>query len=126
MFREFQHRVLKAAAGAGSVWTLNQGDGTLTRIDVQSRRATMTTALRTPGHGGDIAFGHGVVWTTMVKVPLSATDAETGRLLCQWTGPGGDALGLGPNAIWLTSHAAGDLYRFDLEDVLHHCTRSGH
>ncbi len=49
------------AAGAGSVWTLNQGDGTLTRIDVQSRRAAGTTALRTPGHGGDIAFGHGVV-----------------------------------------------------------------
>src|SRR5262249_33551326 len=70
-------------AGEGSVWTLNQGDGTLTRIDVQSRRASGTVALGTPGHGGDIKVGQGIVWTTMVKMPLSATDGKTGKILCQ-------------------------------------------
>src|SRR6185437_12316057 len=54
-------------AGAGSVWTLNQGDGTLTRISTQSKRAAGTSSLRTPGHGGDIKFAHGIVWTTMLK-----------------------------------------------------------
>ena len=109
------------SAGAGSVWTLNQGDGTLTRIDVHSRTARGTTALGTPGHGGDISFGGGVVWTTMDKVPLSATDGSTGKLLCQWAGPGGDSLGVTPAAIWLTDYDAGDLYRFEIADTLRHC-----
>jgi virginiamycin B lyase len=111
-------------AGAGSVWTLNQGDGTLTRIDARSRKPTGATALRTPGHGGDIAFMHATVWTTITKVPLSATDGLTGTLECQWTGPGGDALGLSRDAIWLTSYDAGDVYRFDLESVLRRCIGS--
>src|SRR5581483_9602062 len=51
-------------AGGGSVWTLNQGDGSLTRIDTQTRRVIQTTMLGTPGHGGDITFGAGMVWTT--------------------------------------------------------------
>jgi virginiamycin B lyase len=109
------------AGGAGFIWTLNQGDGTLTRIDTQSRKAVGTTPLWTPGHGGDITFGHDIVWTSMVKVPLSATDGKTGKLLCQWAGPGGDALGVSGDSIWLTDYAAGDLYRFDLDDALRHC-----
>jgi len=108
-------------AGAQSIWTLNQGDGTLTRIDVRSRKATGTTALRTPGQGGDIAFEDGVIWTSMVKTPLSATDAKTGKLLCQWTGPGGDALGVSRDALWLTHYDAGEVYRFDLADALRRC-----
>lgn len=108
-------------AGAGSVWTLNQGDGTLTRIDAHSKREVGMTRLRTPGPGGDVAFGHGIVWTTMAKVPLSATDGNTGRVLCQWTGPGGDSLGVSRDAVWLTDYDAGDVYRFDLDDVLRHC-----
>jgi len=111
------------AGGAGSVWTLNQGNGTLTHIDVQSKKAVGTTPLRTPGHGGDITFGHGIVWTTMVKVPLSATDGLTGKVLCQWTGPGGDSLGVSDDAIWLTDDEAGDIYRFDLDAALRHCAR---
>lgn len=108
-------------AGPGSVWTLNQGDGTLTRINTLSKRAAGSISLRTPGHGGDIKVAHGIVWTTMAKVPLSATDASTGQVLCQWVGPGGDSLGVSSDAIWLTDYDAGDVYRFDLEDVLAHC-----
>jgi virginiamycin B lyase len=108
-------------AGNGSVWTLNQGDGSLTRIDVQSRHALGTTPLRTPGHGGDIKVAHGIVWTTMEKVPLSATDGSTGKVLCQWVGPGGDSLSVSRDAIWLTDYSAGDVYRFELEEVLRHC-----
>jgi virginiamycin B lyase len=112
-------------AGQGSVWTLNQGDGTLTRINAQSKRADGAVSLRTPGHGGDIKLAHGIVWTTMVKVPLSATDATTGRVLCQWFGPGGDSLGVSREAIWLTDYAGGDVYRYELKDVLAHCPAIG-
>ena len=106
------------ATGAGAVWTLNQGDGSLTRIDAGSRKAAWTTALGTPGHGGDIAFGAGVVWTTMAGVPLTATDAVTGRVRRQWVGPGGDSLAVGRDAIWLTDYHAGTIARIRLKDAL--------
>ena len=61
------------AAGAGAVWTLNQGDGSLTRVDAGTN-ATHTIGLGTPGNGGDISFGGGMIWTTMPKVPLSMAD----------------------------------------------------
>jgi virginiamycin B lyase len=112
-------RFLTACAGA--VWTLNQGDGSLTRIDVRTRQATKTIALGTPGHGGDISFGAGMVWTSAIKVPLSVIDAASASLLCQWAGPGGDALGIGHGAIWLTDYRAGTIARIELADALAHC-----
>ena len=108
------------AAGAGAIWTLNQGDGTLTRIDTHGKQAA-TIPLQTPGHGGDIAFSQGKVWTTMAKTPLSLVDAATLRLLCQWTGPGGDSLGIGHGAIWLTDYHAGTVSRIAIKDALAHC-----
>ncbi|MDP9011047.1 MAG: PQQ-binding-like beta-propeller repeat protein [Pseudomonadota bacterium] len=108
-------------AGAGAVWTLNQGDGTLTRVDMVSRQATKTIDLGTPGPGGDISFNKGMVWTTMPKVPLSAVDTASGSLLCRWTGPGGDSLGIGHGAIWLTDYHAGTISRIGLDDALARC-----
>lgn len=111
-------------AGAGSIWTLNQGDGSLTRIDAQNQQVTANIPLGTPGHGGDINFGAGMVWTTVDKVPLSEIDARTSSLLCQWTGPGGDSLGIGNGAIWLTDYHAGTVSRIELSDALAHCNSS--
>jgi virginiamycin B lyase len=108
-------------AGAGSLWTFNQGDGSLTRIDLSTRQPTATIALGTAGNGGDINFGAGVVWTTMPKVPLSAVSAATGEVRCQWVGPGGDSLGIGHDAIWLTDYHAGTVSRLQLQDALRHC-----
>jgi virginiamycin B lyase len=115
-------RFLTAAAGA--IWTLNQGDGTLTRVDTQTQRTT-TLALGTPGHGGDISFSADRVWTTMPKIPLSAIDTKSKSLQCRWAGPGGDSLAIRHDSIWLTDYHAGNISRFSLKDVLRHCN-SGH
>jgi virginiamycin B lyase len=109
--------------GAGAVWTLNQGDGTVTRVDSANRR-TATISLGTPGRGGDIAFSNGKIWTSMAKVPLSLIDARPSRLLCQWVGPGGDALNIGHGSLWLTDYHAGTLSRIAIKDVLAHCSDS--
>jgi virginiamycin B lyase len=109
--------------GAGAVWTLNQGDGTLTRVDSLNRQ-TATISLGTPGHGGDIAFGDGKIWTSMPKVPVSLIDAGLNRLLCQWVGPGGDALNIGHGSVWLTDYHAGTIERIAIKDVLAHCPDS--
>jgi len=108
-------------SGAGALWTLNQGDGSLTRIDTQTRRVMETTALGTPGQGGDITFGGGMVWTTIAKTPLTVVDGNTGLALCQWTGSGGDSLGIGHGAIWLTNYDAGTISRFEMDRALRHC-----
>ena len=107
-------------AGGNAVWTLNQGDGSLTRIDARTH-SIKTIGLATPGHGGDISFGAGMIWTTVAGVPLSATDATTVALRCRWTGPGGDSLGIGHDAIWLTDYHAGTISRIKLEDALARC-----
>jgi virginiamycin B lyase len=108
-------------AGGGAIWTLNQGDGSVTRIDTGAKRATITTALGIPGKGGDIGFGGGMIWATVAKVPLSLVAGASGALLCQWVGPGGDSLGIGHGAIWLTDYHAGTISRIDLEEAILHC-----
>jgi virginiamycin B lyase len=109
-------------AGAGAIWTLDQGDGTVTRVDVRTGHAS-SIALGTPGHGGDIAFSAGRVWTTMPKMPLSVIDAAGGKLICQWAGPGGDSLGEGHSAIWLTDYHAGTVSRIPIKEFPAHCLR---
>jgi virginiamycin B lyase len=109
-------------ASGDAVWTLNQGDGSLTRIDARNH-STKTIGLGTPGHGGDISFGGGMIWTTMAKVPLSAIDASAVSLRCHWTGPGGDSLGVGHGAIWLTDYHAGTISRIGLEETLARCRK---
>jgi len=104
--------------GGDSIWTLNQGDGSVTQIDMPTRRATGSVALGTPGHGGDIAFGARMVWTTMIGTPLTAIDPTTGAVVRQWIGPGGDSLAFGHEALWLTDYHKGTIARFRTQDAI--------
>jgi streptogramin lyase len=115
-----------ATAGGGAVWTLNQGDGSVTRVSTGAPAVAMTVALGIPGPGGDIAYGAGRVWATVVKVPLSVIDPVTSTLLCQWTGPGGDSLSISQDAIWLTDFGAGTVSRFNLNDTVARCEGALH
>lgn len=106
------------SAGADAVWTLNQGDGTLTRVDVRRHSAGSPIALGTPGHGGDIAYRDGWVWTTMGNYPLTVTNAKTGVVRRQWIGKGGDSMGVGPKDIWLTDYTGGTITRYAIAEAL--------
>ena len=44
-------------AGGGSIWTLNQGDGSATRVDEKSRKVLASIQVGIPGTGGDIGYG---------------------------------------------------------------------
>jgi len=98
-------------AGSGSIWTLNQGDGTITRVDMRTRQAVATIAAGIPGHGGEITFGAGSVWATMIDVPLTQISPATNMVVHQWTGPGGDAVRFGHDSLWLTHLRGGVLWR---------------
>ena len=104
-------------AGGGSIWTLNQGDGTVTRIDEKSFEVVATIHAGIPGQGGDIAYGDGSIWATVFGTPLTRIDAESNRLLRQWTGAGGDSLRVGFDSIWITDYRNGLLLRIPLEEA---------
>ena len=54
----------------------------------------------------------------MAGTPLTAIDASTGTLYRQWTGPGGDSLGIGHDSIWLTDYHQGTITRLRISDAL--------
>jgi virginiamycin B lyase len=105
--------------GAGSVWTLNQGDGSVSRIDPGTNQVIATIKAEIPGTGGDIAFGEGFVWLTAlgnpVGRPLTKIDPTTNKVVAQFVGRGGDALRVGKGAIWMCSFFLEQVWRVSLE-----------
>jgi len=102
-------------SGAGSVWTLNQGEGTVSRVDTNTRRLTATISVGIPGVGGDICYGADSVWTAKFGIPLTRIDAKTNKVSRQWVGRGGDALRFAHNSVWLTDYHRGLLWRIPFE-----------
>jgi virginiamycin B lyase len=104
--------------GGDSVWTLNQGDSTVSRADVKSRKLIATIQVGIPGPGGDIGYGAGSVWPTVLGVPLTRLDATTNQVVRQWVGAGGDSLRYGFDSIWITDYKKGLLSRIPMQQVL--------
>jgi streptogramin lyase len=107
-------------AGGGFVWTLNQGDGTISKIDEKNEKVTETVGAGIPGTGGDIDFGADSVWTSVFGVPLTRIDAKIDKVSKQWVGPGGDSLRLGFDSIWITDYKKGLLLRIPIAEILQH------
>jgi streptogramin lyase len=97
--------------GSGSVWTLNQGDGTISRVDEKTRKLVATIPLGIPGFGGDIAYGAESVWTSVFSVPLTRINSTSNHVMKQWIGEGGDSLRVGFGSIWVTDYKKGLLLR---------------
>lgn len=104
-------------AGDGSIWTVNQGDGTVTRVDENTRRVVATIRAGVPGDGVDISYGGGAIWVTHFDLPLTQIDTTLNRAIHQWIGPGGDAVRFGHGSIWLTDYHHGLLWRFPADQI---------
>jgi virginiamycin B lyase len=102
-----------ATAGEGSIWTLNQGDGSVSRIDVRTRKPITDIQLGIPGAGGEIAYGEGYVWVTIMQVPLTQIDPNTNKVVKQWFGEGGDAVRVGHGSLWLSNGRQQNVWRID-------------
>ncbi|MGE0445075.1 MAG: hypothetical protein AB7P99_07585 [Vicinamibacterales bacterium] len=99
--------------GGGAIWTLNQGDGTVSRVDVKTRKLVTNIEVGVPGGGGEIAYGEGFVWVTVFEVPLTQIDPETNRVVKQWFGLGGDAVRVGHGSVWLSNIRQENVWRID-------------
>ncbi len=104
-------------AGARAVWVLLQGTGEVVRIDARTRQVTARIAAGLKGNGGDISFGAGHVWPTLMSAPLTRIEVGGNRIERQWVGPGGDSLAWAFGAIWLTDYKAGTIARYPAETV---------
>jgi streptogramin lyase len=104
-------------SGGGSIWTLNQGDGTVSRISIKRRRVMATIKAGIPGLGGEICFGGGSLWLTVFDIPVTRIDPQTNRVQRQWTGPGGDSVRYGRGSLWLTDYKRGLLWRIPLRNL---------
>jgi virginiamycin B lyase len=105
-------------AGAGSIWTLNQGDGTISRVDWKNRKVIATIQVGIPGTGGEIGYGADSVWPTVFGVPLTRIDAATNRVMKQWIGKGGDSHRFGFDSLWITDYKKGVLSRIAIQERL--------
>ena len=99
--------------GGGSVWTLNQGDGSVSRIDPKTNKVVATIEAGIPGEGGEIAAGEGSVWATIFGIPITRIDPSTNKVVQQFVGPGGDAIRVGRGFIWLSNLQQGNVWRLD-------------
>jgi DNA-binding beta-propeller fold protein YncE len=106
-----------ATSGAGAVWTLNQGDGTLSRVDTRSAKVVAVIPAGLAGYGGEIAFGFGSVWVTMMRIPVTRIDAATNLVVRQWHGAGGDSIRAGLGSIWLTDLKGGLVWRISPDQL---------
>ena len=97
---------------------MNQGDGTVTRVDEKSRKVTATITVGIPGSGGDIGYGGNSVWTTVFGVPLSRIDASTNKVVRKWIGKGGDSLRWGFDSVWITDYKRGLVLRMPKKQLI--------
>jgi streptogramin lyase len=98
------------AAGEGTLWTLDQGDGSISKIDMKRKELVAVIPADIPGGGGDISYGAGAVWATVIGVPLTRLGVPCNEL-AQWLGRGGDEIRFGDGAIWLTDYHNGRIFR---------------
>ena len=98
-------------AGEGSIWVLLQSDGSVTRVDAKAVYAWANIPAGIPGHGGEICYGDGAIWATVIDIPLTKIDAKSGHVVKQWVGAGGDSVRYGHGSLWLTDLKHGKMLR---------------
>jgi YVTN family beta-propeller protein len=102
-----------AAVGAGSVWVANQRDGTVSRVDADTRH---TTTIDVGGDPSSLAFGAGSLWVASAqRRGVSQINPETNRVLTTihvGNTPRGVAVASG--AVWVASTVDGTVTRIDL------------
>ena len=84
---------------------LNQGDGTVQRIDGKTGSVVATIETVTGYRGGDdIVVGGGYVWVTLKgNLPVLQIDPKTNTLVRIFKGFGmGDAIRYGADSLWVS------------------------
>ena len=102
-----------AAVGAGSVWVANAHDGTVSRVDADTRQVAQ---IEVGGDPSSLAFGGGSLWVTSAEGRgVVQIDPDTNRVLR--TIPVGNAprgIAVASGAVWVATAVDGMVTRIDL------------
>jgi len=90
--------------GFGAAWVMNQGDGSVTRVDAASGDAETIPVTGVPIGGGDLTVGAGAVWLRTDSSVLRI-DPGTRRVthLIELP-PGSGSVAAVPGSLWITNH----------------------
>ena len=99
--------------GHGAVWVMNQGDGSVTRIDPERDRAEVTIAASDTGiSGGDIASGAQGVWLHAQVVAGILIDPQSNEVTHRvGIGLGSGGIAEASDNLWITAHDRFAIYR---------------
>ena len=75
-------------------------------MNATTGKRTALIAAGIPGHGGEITFGDGAVWATVLDYPITRIDPATNTVSGQWHGEGGDSIRIGHGSLWLSNRGA--------------------
>jgi virginiamycin B lyase len=90
--------------GFGAAWVMNQGDGSVTRVDAESGEAEAIPVTGLRIGGGDLTVGAGGVWLRTDTAVLRI-DPGTRRVthLIDLP-PGSGSVAAVPGSLWITNH----------------------
>lgn len=107
------NRPSAVAAGGGFIWVASEEDGTLSRINPETRAVQ---SVRVGPSAADVAYGEGSVWVTnseerrVVQIdPVTLTELQT---FIVGNGPG--PIAVGEQAVWVANTIDGTVSRIDL------------
>jgi virginiamycin B lyase len=101
----------------GALWTLNQADGTVTRIDPRSGR-TATHDVELHGSGGALAAHGRWLWARGSEKLLTRLDERSGQVVERYGPAVGDgAVVVGFGAVWVSAPGIRTLWRLPLDRV---------
>ena len=101
--------------GEGSVWVMNQLDGTVSRVDPQTDKVTATIDVGDEIYGGDIAAGGGSVWVRGGPALLARIDPARDLVIERYSPhPGSGSVAADDDAVWVSAHDVATIWRLPL------------
>ena len=98
--------------GGGSIWTLNQGDGTVSRVDVKTRKLTTNIPLASPERVAKLPTAK-VTSGRRFSKSRNANRSSDQQVIKQWLGAGGDSIRVGHGSVWISNLRQQNLWRID-------------
>jgi virginiamycin B lyase len=103
------------AIGEDAVWVMNQGDGSVSRVDPAGSVVATIKVSDVPIQGGDIAVGGGAVWVRTEQDLVVRVDPATNAVTARY-GPasGSGSVAADDDALWVSAHDTSSLWRLPL------------
>jgi streptogramin lyase len=103
------------AVGEDAVWVMNQGDGSVTRVDKTGAVVATIPVSDVPIQGGDIAVGGGAVWVRTEQDLVVRIDPATNAVIERYGPPSGSgSVAADDDALWVSAHDSSSMWRLPL------------